>query len=85
MSSLESHPTATYTSISSVGRSWSIPVIDPYEEATLQVPEQAPPSPDYVPGLEYSEYKLQLTMRYQLRINLYLLMLHRPPITRLYC
>ncbi|GKD15548.1 hypothetical protein Tco_1199955 [Tanacetum coccineum] len=28
--------------------------IDPYVEAALQAPEQAPPSPDYVPGPEHS-------------------------------
>ncbi|GKB94979.1 hypothetical protein Tco_0981116 [Tanacetum coccineum] len=56
MSSSESHATVTYTSISSVERSWSIPAMDPYEEAALQALEQAPPSPDYVPGFEYLEY-----------------------------
>ncbi|GJT81223.1 hypothetical protein Tco_1055565 [Tanacetum coccineum] len=30
--------------------------MDPYEKAALQAPEQAPPSPDYVPGPEYPEY-----------------------------
>nr|GEZ77597.1 hypothetical protein [Tanacetum cinerariifolium] len=52
----ESHATVTYTSISSVERSWSISAMDPYEEATLQAPEKAPPSPDYVLGPEYPEY-----------------------------
>ncbi|GKD68054.1 hypothetical protein Tco_1322144 [Tanacetum coccineum] len=56
MSSSESHATVTYTSISSVERSWSILAMDPYEEAALQAPKQAPPSPDYVPGSEYLEY-----------------------------
>ncbi|GKB22779.1 hypothetical protein Tco_0862180 [Tanacetum coccineum] len=27
--------------------------VDPYVEAALQAPEQAPPSPDYVPGPEH--------------------------------
>ncbi|GKB51527.1 hypothetical protein Tco_0902280 [Tanacetum coccineum] len=46
---VKSHATVTYTSISSAERSWSIPAMDPYEEAALQALEQAPPSPDYVP------------------------------------
>ncbi|GJU22305.1 putative reverse transcriptase domain-containing protein [Tanacetum coccineum] len=45
-----------HTSISSAERSWSIPAMDPYKEAALQAPEQAPPLPDYVPGPEYPEY-----------------------------
>ncbi|GKA03272.1 hypothetical protein Tco_0676053 [Tanacetum coccineum] len=53
MSSSESHATITYISISSAERSWSIPAMDPYEEAALHAPEQAPPSPDYVPGPNY--------------------------------
>ncbi|GJS74709.1 putative reverse transcriptase domain-containing protein [Tanacetum coccineum] len=53
---IHSHATVTYTSISSAERSWSILAMDPYEEAALQAPEQAPPSPDYVPGPEYLEY-----------------------------
>ncbi|GJT46081.1 hypothetical protein Tco_0954796 [Tanacetum coccineum] len=56
MSLSESHATVTYTSISSAERSWSIPGMDPYEEAALQAPEQAPPSLDYVLGLEYLKY-----------------------------
>ncbi|GJS39171.1 hypothetical protein Tco_0564214 [Tanacetum coccineum] len=39
----------TYTSVHSEARSWSIPYEDPYEEATRQLLEQAPRSPEYVP------------------------------------
>nr|GEW84749.1 hypothetical protein [Tanacetum cinerariifolium] len=39
----------TYTSFHSKARSWSIPSADPYEEATRQLLEQAPRSPEYVP------------------------------------
>nr|GEX81445.1 hypothetical protein [Tanacetum cinerariifolium] len=56
MSSSESHATVTYTSISPAERSWSILAMDPFEEAALRALEQAPPSSDYVPGLEYPEY-----------------------------
>ncbi|GKB30535.1 hypothetical protein Tco_0869936, partial [Tanacetum coccineum] len=56
MYSSESHATVTYTSISSAERSWSNPAMDPYEEAALHALEQAPPSPDYVPGPKYPEY-----------------------------
>ncbi|GKD20371.1 hypothetical protein Tco_1222074, partial [Tanacetum coccineum] len=38
-----------YTSVHSEARSWSIPSEDPYEEAARQLPEQAPPSPIYIP------------------------------------
>ncbi|GJT63878.1 hypothetical protein Tco_1015358 [Tanacetum coccineum] len=40
----------TYTSVHSEARSWSIPSEDPYEEAARQLSEQAPRSPEYVPG-----------------------------------
>nr|GEV30941.1 putative reverse transcriptase domain-containing protein [Tanacetum cinerariifolium] len=45
------HSTISYTSISSLERSWDIPDVDPYKEATLQAIEQvAPPlSPAYLP------------------------------------
>nr|GFA58046.1 hypothetical protein [Tanacetum cinerariifolium] len=36
----------TYTSVHSEARSWSIPSEDPYEEATQQLLEQAPRSPE---------------------------------------
>nr|GEV87912.1 hypothetical protein [Tanacetum cinerariifolium] len=39
----------TYTSVHSEARSWSIPSEDPNEEATRQLLEQAPRSPEYVP------------------------------------
>nr|GEX69128.1 reverse transcriptase domain-containing protein [Tanacetum cinerariifolium] len=39
----------TYTSVHSEAQSWSIPSEDPYEEATQQLFEQAPRSPEYVP------------------------------------
>ncbi|GJZ29270.1 hypothetical protein Tco_0573917, partial [Tanacetum coccineum] len=39
----------TYTSVHSEARSWSIPSEDPYEEAAMQLLEQAPRSPEYVP------------------------------------
>nr|GFA97576.1 hypothetical protein [Tanacetum cinerariifolium] len=39
----------TYSSVHSEARSWSIPSEDPYEEATQQLFEQAPHSPEYVP------------------------------------
>nr|GEV26009.1 hypothetical protein [Tanacetum cinerariifolium] len=41
--------TVTYNSVHSEARSWSIPSEDPYEEATQQLLEQAPCSPEYVP------------------------------------
>nr|GEV98427.1 putative reverse transcriptase domain-containing protein [Tanacetum cinerariifolium] len=46
------HSTIPYTLISSPDRSWDIPDVDPYEEATPQAIEQvAPPlSPAYLPG-----------------------------------
>nr|GEV26655.1 ribonuclease H-like domain-containing protein [Tanacetum cinerariifolium] len=40
----------TYSSIHSEARSWSIPSEDPYEEAAQHLFEQAPHSPEYVPG-----------------------------------
>nr|GEU71202.1 hypothetical protein [Tanacetum cinerariifolium] len=45
------HFTVSYTSISSLERSWDIPNVDPYEEATLQAIEQIaqPLSPAYLP------------------------------------
>nr|GEW16843.1 hypothetical protein [Tanacetum cinerariifolium] len=39
----------TYTSFHSKAQPWSIPSEDPYEEATRQLLEQAPRSPEYVP------------------------------------
>ncbi|GKF45225.1 hypothetical protein Tco_0131777, partial [Tanacetum coccineum] len=39
----------TYTSIHSEAQSWSIPSEDPYKEATQQLFEHAPRSPEYVP------------------------------------
>ncbi|GJX45087.1 hypothetical protein Tco_0261763 [Tanacetum coccineum] len=50
MSSDSAHSTGSYTSISSEARSWSIPIVDPYEEAARQALEQAPPTPAYVSG-----------------------------------
>nr|GEW43299.1 reverse transcriptase domain-containing protein [Tanacetum cinerariifolium] len=47
----------TYTSVHSEAQSWSIPSEDPYEEATQQLFEQAPRSPDYM------ETRLQDTER----------------------
>ncbi|GJS28403.1 hypothetical protein Tco_0489023 [Tanacetum coccineum] len=41
MSSNSAHSTVSYTSISSEARSWSIPTVDPYEEATRQALKQA--------------------------------------------
>ncbi|GJZ23033.1 hypothetical protein Tco_0560492 [Tanacetum coccineum] len=41
--------TVTYTSVYFEARSWSIPSEDPYEEATRQLLEQAPRSPEYIP------------------------------------
>ncbi|GJU00550.1 hypothetical protein Tco_1110888 [Tanacetum coccineum] len=38
----------TYTSVHSEARSWTIPSEDPYEEATRQLFEQVPRSPEYV-------------------------------------
>ncbi|GKC29443.1 hypothetical protein Tco_1036737 [Tanacetum coccineum] len=45
-----SHSTVSYTSISSEARSWSIPTMDPYEEAAKKALEQASPplSPAYI-------------------------------------
>nr|GEY60206.1 hypothetical protein [Tanacetum cinerariifolium] len=40
----------TYTSVHFEARSWSIPSDDPYKEATQQLLEQAPRSPEYVPN-----------------------------------
>nr|GEX44062.1 hypothetical protein [Tanacetum cinerariifolium] len=47
------HSTVSYTSISSPGRSWDIPDVNPYKEAALQAIEHvAPPlSPTYLPNL----------------------------------
>nr|GEX94689.1 hypothetical protein [Tanacetum cinerariifolium] len=53
------HSTISYTSISSLKRSWDIPNVDPYEEAALQAIEQvAPPlSPAYLPDpIELDEH-----------------------------
>nr|GEU36859.1 putative reverse transcriptase domain-containing protein [Tanacetum cinerariifolium] len=66
------HSTVSYTSISSLERSWDIPDVDPYEEATLHaIKHVAPPLsraylpdpieldehvPVYVLELEYPEY-----------------------------
>nr|GFA17405.1 hypothetical protein [Tanacetum cinerariifolium] len=41
--------TVTYTFVHSEARSWSIPSVDPYEEAAQKLLEQAPRSPEYVP------------------------------------
>ncbi|GKE56059.1 hypothetical protein Tco_1495244 [Tanacetum coccineum] len=53
-----SSSTVTYTSISSdsnlLPRGFHL--MDPDEFKASQSPELVPPSPDYVPGLEYSEY-----------------------------
>nr|GEX65659.1 hypothetical protein [Tanacetum cinerariifolium] len=45
------HFTVSYTSISSPKRSWDIPDVDPYKEASLQAIEQvsSPLSPTYLP------------------------------------
>nr|GEV46836.1 hypothetical protein [Tanacetum cinerariifolium] len=58
MSSSESHATVTYTSISSDSNlpPYGFHLIDLDEFEAQQSSEQAPPSPDYVPGLEYPEY-----------------------------
>ncbi|GJX87606.1 hypothetical protein Tco_0339620, partial [Tanacetum coccineum] len=49
--------TITYTCVHSEARSWSIPSEDPYEEATRQLLEQAPHSPEYVPDpMELEDY-----------------------------
>ncbi|GKE97137.1 hypothetical protein Tco_1581992, partial [Tanacetum coccineum] len=58
MSSDSAHSTVSYTSISSKARSWSIPTVDPYEEAARQALEQASPplSPAYVHEQVYPEY-----------------------------
>nr|GEV60190.1 putative reverse transcriptase domain-containing protein [Tanacetum cinerariifolium] len=53
------HSTVSYTSISSLKRSWDIPDVDPYEEAALHAIEQvAPPlSPAYLPDpIELDEH-----------------------------
>nr|GEW26889.1 lariat debranching enzyme-like [Tanacetum cinerariifolium] len=66
------HSTVSYTSISSPERSWDIPDVDRYEDATLQAIEQVTPPlsptylpepieldehvPMYVPKPEYPEY-----------------------------
>ncbi|GJX08703.1 hypothetical protein Tco_0196635 [Tanacetum coccineum] len=46
---MSANSAVTYTSVHSEARSWSIPSEDPYEEATRQLFEQAPRSPEYVP------------------------------------
>ncbi|GJU21561.1 hypothetical protein Tco_1154903 [Tanacetum coccineum] len=53
-----SSSTVTYTSISSDYDlpPWDFHLMDPDEFEEPQSPEQAPPSPDYVPGPEYLEY-----------------------------
>ncbi|GJX87593.1 hypothetical protein Tco_0339607 [Tanacetum coccineum] len=50
MSSDSAHSIMPYTSISSEARSWSIPTVDPYEEAARQALEQASPplSPTHI-------------------------------------
>ncbi|GKG48865.1 hypothetical protein Tco_0513012, partial [Tanacetum coccineum] len=50
----------TYTSVHSEVRSWSIPSEDPYEEASQQLFEQAPRSPEYVPENHILVYILEL-------------------------
>ncbi|GKA14449.1 hypothetical protein Tco_0694095 [Tanacetum coccineum] len=58
MSSDSAHSIVSYTSVSSETRSWSIPTVDPYEEAARQALEQAssPLSPAYVTEPVYLEY-----------------------------
>ncbi|GKC41485.1 hypothetical protein Tco_1059207 [Tanacetum coccineum] len=57
MSSDSAHSTVLYTSISSEARSWSIPTMDPYEEAARKALEQASPplSPAYIADADLEE------------------------------
>ncbi|GJU74787.1 hypothetical protein Tco_1266192 [Tanacetum coccineum] len=57
MSSDFAHSTVSYTSISSEARSWSIPTVDPYVEATRHALEQASPplSPAHIADADPKE------------------------------
>ncbi|GKB09379.1 hypothetical protein Tco_0837691 [Tanacetum coccineum] len=57
MSSDSAHSTVSYTSISSEARSWSIPTVDPYEEAVRQALEhESPPlSPAHIADADLEE------------------------------
>ncbi|GKE27762.1 hypothetical protein Tco_1443146 [Tanacetum coccineum] len=57
MSSDSAYSTVSYTSISFEARSWSIPTVDPYEEAARQALEQASPplSPPHIADADPEE------------------------------